>query len=78
MEKFEVLVSSDNQNHHFEVLDYMHHSSDHFKFEVFKKGKFVASFEPGAHKVLHICKNTGTVEERLLHLLADQLESYNL
>ena len=78
MEKFEISVTSDKQNHHFEVRDYMHHSTEHCKFEVFKEGKFIASFEPDGHKVLHICKNTGAVEDELLHLLADQLESYNL
>jgi hypothetical protein len=78
MEKFEISVTGNKQNYHFEVRDYMHHSSEQCKFEVFKDGRFIASFEPDGHKGLHICKNPGVVEEELLHLVADQLESYNL
>jgi hypothetical protein len=78
MELFEISVSSDNQNHHFEIRDYMHHEGDQCKYEVYKEGMFIASFEPGPHKHLHICKNTGIVREELLNLVADQLEAYNL
>jgi hypothetical protein len=78
MEKFEISVTSDNENYHLEVRDYMHHKDDECKFEVFKDGKFVGSFEPGGHKGRHICKNPGIVDEEVLHLLAEQLESYNL
>jgi hypothetical protein len=77
MEKFEISVTNDNQNYHFEVRDYMHHEGDQCKFEVFKDGKFIASFEPDGHRGLHICKNPGIVGEHLLHLVAEELESYN-
>ena len=78
MEKFEISVTSNNQNHHFEVLDYMHHDGEQCKYEIFKSGVFVGSLEPGTHKHLNICKNPGIISEYLLHLVADQLESYNL
>jgi hypothetical protein len=78
MEKFEISVTSDNQNYHLEVRDYMHHKEDECKFEVFNNGQFVGSFEPDGHRGLHICKNTGILDEEVLHRVAEQLESYNL
>lgn len=78
MENFEISVTSHKQNYHFEVRDYMHHEEDQCKFEVFKDGQFIASFEPDGHLGLHICKNPGTVDEAILHLIAGKLESYNL
>ncbi|HEY0245594.1 MAG TPA: hypothetical protein VGC01_08535 [Mucilaginibacter sp.] len=78
MEKFEISVTSNNENHHFEVYDYMHHDEEKCKYEVYKNGEFVVSFEPGPHKILHICKNPGVIEEEMLYLIADQLETYNL
>ncbi|MDB5010682.1 MAG: hypothetical protein JWQ06_1471 [Mucilaginibacter sp.] len=78
MEKFEISVAWNNENHHFEVRDYMHHDDKKCKYEVFKEGQFVVSFEPGAHNFLHICKNTGLIKEGLLDLVAEKLESYHI
>ena len=78
MEKFEISITSNNQNYHLEVRDYMHHKDDECKFEVFKDGTFVGSFEPDGHRGLHICKNPGLIDDEVLHLVAAQLESYNL
>ena len=50
MEKFEISVSWRNQNNHFEVFDYMHHEGEQCKYEVFKEGKFIGSFEPDGHR----------------------------
>jgi hypothetical protein len=78
MELFEISVSYENENHHFEVRDYMHHEGEQCKFELYQQGVFIASFEPGPHKHLNLCKNAGVVSEELLNLVADQIESYNL
>lgn len=78
MEKFEISVSYKNENHHFEVKDYMHHEGDQCKFEVFKDEQFIASFEPGPHKHLHICKDTGLLPEPVLDLIADRIEASHL
>ncbi|MDB4924016.1 hypothetical protein [Mucilaginibacter sp.] len=78
MEKFEISVTDNNENLHFEVFDYMHHDGENCKYEVFKNGQFVGSFEPDGHKILHICKNPGVIKKSMLHLIADQLESYNI
>jgi hypothetical protein len=56
----------------------MHHDETHCKYEVFKDGQFVGSFEPDHHKILHICQNPGVVPEAVLHLICDQLESYHI
>jgi len=56
----------------------MHYDGVQCKFELHKQGLFVASFEPGAHKHLHICKNAGVEEEELLELVAEQIELYNI
>lgn len=80
MEKFEISLTQDNNNHHFEVLDYMHHNGNegHCKYEVFDQGQFIGSFEPGTHHHLQICKNPGLVNESLLHLIAQELERYHI
>ena len=78
MEKFEISVTSNGKNHHFEVIDYMHHDGVQCKYEVFQNGQFIASFEPGEHKYLQICKNAGVMDEELLYKVAAQLESYHL
>jgi hypothetical protein len=78
MENFEISVAVDNENQHFVVRDYMHHDETHCKYEVFKDGHFVGSFEPDHHKILHICQNPGVVPEAVLHLICDQLESYHI
>jgi hypothetical protein len=78
MELFEISVTYNNENHHFEVRDYMHHDGENCKYEVFRKGVFVVSFEPGPHRHLHICKNGGIEQEDLLNLIADEIEAYNI
>ncbi len=78
MEKFEISVTHGEANYHLEVRDYMHHDGDQCKYEVFDNGQFIGSFEPDGHKVLHICKNPGVVDEALLHQVADQLEGYHI
>ncbi|NNU34818.1 hypothetical protein HK413_13530 [Mucilaginibacter sp. S1162] len=78
MEKFEISVTVDNTNEHFEVRDYMHHECEQCKYEIFKDGQFVGSFEPDNHKILHICKNPGVLPENTLHLIADQLEGFHI
>ncbi len=78
MEKFEISVTVNNTNEHFEVRDYMHHQGEQCKYEIFKDGQFVGSFEPDNHQILHICKNPGVIPEHTLHLIADQLESYHI
>lgn len=78
MEKFEISVSVDHQNQHFEIRDYMHHKGGKCKYEVFKQGQFIGSFEPDHHKILHICQNPGIVAEHVLNLICDQLERYHI
>ncbi|MDB5115876.1 MAG: hypothetical protein JWQ79_1368 [Mucilaginibacter sp.] len=78
MEKFEISVTGNGENQHFEVRDYMHHEGDKCKYEIYKDGQFVGSFEPDGHKILHICKDPGVVPQSMLHLIAEQLETYNI
>lgn len=78
MEKFEISVTQKGQQHHFEIRDYMHHKEDQCKYEVYRDGQFIASFEPGSHRMLNICKDPGVVPEDLLYLIAEQLESYHI
>ncbi|GAA4104287.1 hypothetical protein [Mucilaginibacter panaciglaebae] len=78
MEKFEISVAVGKENQHFEIRDYMHHEGDKCKYEVFKEGQFIGSFEPDNHKVLHICQNPGVVSENILNLICDQLEGYHI
>ncbi len=78
MEKFEISVTIDKVNQHFEVRDYMHHDEEKCKYEIYKDDQFIGSFEPDRHKILHICKDPGMVDEAFLHLIANQLEAYHI
>jgi hypothetical protein len=78
MEKFEISVAIDNQNQHFEVRDYMHHDGEQCKYEIFRDGQFIGSLEPDNHKILHVCKDPGVVPPDTLHLIAGQLEQFNI
>jgi hypothetical protein len=78
MEKFEISVTVDHENHHFEIRDYMHHEEDKCKYEIFREGQFIGSFEPDHHKILHVCQNPGVVSEKVLDLIAEQLEGYHI
>jgi hypothetical protein len=78
VEKFEISVTVGSEDQHFEIRDYMHHEDDKCKYEIFKDGQFIGSFEPDNHKILHICQNPGVIAEDTLHLIAEQLEGYNI
>ncbi|MFD2147430.1 hypothetical protein [Mucilaginibacter antarcticus] len=78
MEKFEISVAVNDHNEHFEIRDYMHHDDEKCKYEIFKDGQFIGSLEPDNHKSLHICKDPGLVPANTLHLIAEQLEGYNI
>jgi len=78
METFEISVNVNGQNNHYQIRDYMHHEGEQCKYEIYKQGVFIVSFQPGPHKHLHICKNAGVEEEEVLNKIADQLEGYNI
>ena len=75
MSNFPITITKDKEIHHFEVGEYPHHDAERCKYRVFENGKFVASFEPDAQQYLHICQNTGSLDEEILYLLADQIEN---
>jgi hypothetical protein len=77
MENYPISISIDEQVHHFEIGEYLHHNGETCKVKVFQDGKLVASFEPDAYNYLHICRNPANLEEQLLHLLADQIEAHH-
>lgn len=76
MNRHHISVTKDNLTYNFEVADFPHHDSGHCKFEVFKDHKLIAGFEPDRQQMLHLCKNSGVVDEEILHLLADEIERY--
>ena len=79
MDKFVIEIEKDSDKLNFEVVDYAHHEDDNrCKFEILKNGMLVASFEPDNRGFLHICKNCGVVDEEVLHLIADKLETMSL
>jgi hypothetical protein len=77
MDKFPVTITNNDDVYHFEVVDYVHHSGDRCQFEVYLHGQLVASFEPDPQNHLNVCKNQGGLDEDVLHLLADEIESYD-
>jgi len=77
MENYPITISKDKEVHHFEVGEYVHHVEDKCKYRVFENGRYVASFSPDDHDFLHICQNPGNVDEEILLMLADQIESHH-
>lgn len=78
MKNIRISIEKDTEVYRFEITDYVHHEHSRCKFEVFLNGMFVAGFEPDNHEYLRVCKNTGTVDEEVLHLIADKLEATNV
>lgn len=77
MERFPIKVTRDSEEYVFEVVDYVHHSGDRCKFEVFIHGELVASFEPDRNDHLQVCRNAGELDDELLHLVADEIETFD-
>ena len=76
MDQFTIEIEKDESKLNFQIIDYAHNDDDNrCKFEVFTNGKMVASFEPDSRGFLHICKNSGEIDESILHLIADKIES---
>lgn len=78
MERAAVSVVKNKKVYAFEVAEYPHHQHERCKINVYQNGELVAGFEPDSHEYLHLCSNPGNIDEEVLHLLADQLESYHL
>lgn len=77
MDKHLIEIEKDDLRLSFEVKDYPHHNDDRCKFEVFQESNFIASFEPDRHGLLHVCKHADKVDEEILHLIADKIESFH-
>ncbi|WCT14394.1 hypothetical protein [Mucilaginibacter jinjuensis] len=77
MENYAITVNMDEMVHHFEVGEYLHNEDGQCKYRVFENGTYVASFTPDAHDFLQICQNPGSIQEEVLHLLADKIEAHH-
>jgi hypothetical protein len=77
MDRFPINIETDSEVYRFEVVDYIHHSGNRCKFEVYQDGRVVASFEPDPQDHLYVCQNPGKIDNEILHLLADEIESYD-
>jgi hypothetical protein len=78
MEKFSIEVIKGEEKLRFEVVDYPHSDEYKCKFEIYSDSKMVASFEPDHRGLLHICNNSGIIDEETLHLIADKIETMRL
>lgn len=76
MDSFSIIVRKNDEILRFEIVDYVHHNSSRCQFEVYLNGILVASFQPDLQDHLYICKKQGHIDEDLLNLLADEIESY--
>ncbi len=77
MENYRIDIEVNNEVHHFEVGEYLHHDGESCKFKVFEGGMMVASFDPDSHQYLHICQNPGKLDEGLLYRLAERIEAHH-
>jgi hypothetical protein len=77
MERFPITVKKEDDIYRFEVVDYVHHDKERCQFEVYQNGQLVASFEPDRQDHLEVCANKGRLDETLLHMIADEIETYD-
>lgn len=77
MEIISLEINKEDKLLQFEVRDYAHDDDSRCKFEIYQNERLIASFEPDKRGFLHICKNPGKVEEEVLHLIAEKLETYH-
>ena len=75
MENYPITISHDKAVHHFEVGEFPHHDETKCRYRVYENGELVASFEPDGQNFLHICQNNAGLDEELLYILADQIET---
>lgn len=75
MENYAITVNHDEEVHHFEVGEYLHHDGEQCKYRIYENGTYVASFEPDSQNYLHICQNVVGLDEDLLYRLAEQIEA---
>jgi hypothetical protein len=78
MGKFEISVVKGKETYQFEVRDYLHHEDEQCKFEIYQDGEFVVSLEPDKYETLRVCKNTGKIDNKVVHLIVDKLETYHI
>ncbi len=74
----QITVQLDGISYPFEIGEYPHQDELRCKFNVHYHGKLVATFAPDRHHILHLCKNYGGLSEKILHLVADQLEALHV
>lgn len=75
MENYHIAIGLDKKIHHFEVGEYLHRDEIKCKYQAYENGELVATFEPDARNLLHICQNIANLNEELLYLLADHIEA---
>lgn len=78
MEHFKFTIAAGRQTYNFEGVDFPHHDDQGCRFEVFQHGELIASFEPDKNEVVRICNNPGKVDRKILHLIAEHLEAYQV
>lgn len=78
MDNFTIEIPENSGLTRYKVVDYPFNDEDnHCKFEVFRNEALVASFEPDRRGFLQVCKNPGNLDENILDLLAEKIESYH-
>jgi len=75
MENFSIKVDYAEETHQFVVGEYPHSDDERCKYRIYRDGAYVASFEPDRQNYLHVCQNVAGLDEELLDLVADYIES---
>lgn len=74
MEKFNLNIKYNKQDLALEVKEYIHHSHQRCKIEVYQDDKLLVSFNPDDHETLSLCQNPAQIDNKLVHLIADKIE----
>ncbi len=77
MENYPIAITVNKEARYFEIGEYVHQDEDKCKFRVFENAVYVASFTPDHLEILQICQNPGSIDEKILHLLAERIEAHH-
>jgi len=76
MKNYQLTITVGTDNRKFDLAEYMFHDGERCKYHVFENGILLAAFVPDHHHFLQLCKNPGHLDDDLVDLLADSLESH--
>lgn len=76
MKNYQLTVTVGTEIRKFELAEYMFHDEERCIYHVFEDGILLAAFVPDHYHSMQLCKNPDHLDDELIDLLADSLESH--